>query len=75
MQNKTLEKCGIKLLKSAERGGWPENLDVPPEDFGVIPKSYIESIVTKDMHEDEDRKRSPNKMRMLIRSLSGIVML
>ena len=52
------------------RGGWPENLDVPPEDFGVIPKSYIESIVTKDMHEDEDRKRSPNKMRMLIRSLS-----
>ena len=54
MQNRTFEKCGIKLLKSAERGG---------------------TIVTKDMHEDEDRKRSPNKMRMLIRSLSGIVML
>ena len=52
------------------RGGWPANLNVAMEDAGIIPESYIESIVTKDMHEGRKRKRSPEKMRMLIRSLS-----
>lgn len=52
------------------RGGWPANLGVADEDAGIIPGSYIESIVTKDMHEGRRRKRSPEKMRMLIRSLS-----
>ena len=32
------------------RGGWPENIDMKTEDIGVIPESYIEAIVTKDMH-------------------------
>ena len=40
------------------------------EDIGIIPESYIEAIVTKDMHERETKKRSPQKMRMLIRTLS-----
>lgn len=52
------------------RGGWPENIDMPKEDIGIIPKSYIDSIVTKDMHEGRTKNRDPNKMRMLIRSLS-----
>ena len=52
------------------RGGWPENIDMPAEDIGVIPESYLEAVVTKDMHERQTRKRSPEKMRMLIRSLS-----
>ncbi len=52
------------------RGGWPENIDMPAEDIGVIPESYLEAVVTKDMHERQPRKRSPEKMRMLIRSLS-----
>ena len=52
------------------RGGWPENIDMADEDIGIIPENYIEAIVTKDMHERQPKKRSPQKMRMLIRSLS-----
>ena len=52
------------------RGGWPENINMADEDIGIIPESYIEAIVTKDMHERETKKRSPQKMRMLIRALS-----
>lgn len=50
------------------KGGWPSNLKVKKEDAGLIPKSYIESILDKDMN--DDKKRDKNKMRMLIQSLS-----
>lgn len=50
------------------KGGWPSNLKVKNEDAGLIPKSYIESILDKDMN--DDKKRDKNKMRMLIQSLS-----
>ena len=52
------------------RGGWPENMDMDDEDIGIIPESYIEAVVTKDMHERQTRKRSPQKMRMLLRALA-----
>ncbi len=52
------------------RGGWPSNRNVPERDALLIPESYIESIVTKDMHEREKKKRNPDKMRKLIKSLS-----
>lgn len=57
-----------ELARLIIRGGWPANLEI--EDIDVIPKSYIESIVTKDIHERKDRKRDSNKMRMLLRSLA-----
>lgn len=59
-----------ELARLIIRGGWPENITLPVEDIGIIPESYIEAIVTKDMHERQTKKRSPQKMRMLIRSLS-----
>lgn len=59
-----------KLAHLIVRGGWPENIDMPDNDIGIIPKSYIDTIVAKDMHEGQIRKRDPNKMRMLLRSLS-----
>ncbi len=52
------------------RGGWPENIRVSPSDALLIPESYIESVVTKDMHEGQEKKRNPERMRKLIRSLS-----
>ena len=52
------------------RGGWPDNVDTSIENIDVIPKSYIESVVNKDINERKDKKRDSNKMRMLIRSLS-----
>ncbi len=57
-----------ELAKLIIRGGWPANIEI--EDMAIIPKSYIESIVTKDIHERKDRKRDTNKMRMLLRSLA-----
>ena len=59
-----------ELAKLIIRGGWPENLDMDDADIGVIPESYIEAVVTRDMHERQSKKRSPQKMRMLIRALS-----
>ena len=59
-----------ELARLIIRGGWPENTDMDDEDIGVIPESYIEAIVTKDMHERQTKKRSPEKMRMLIRALA-----
>ena len=59
-----------ELARFIIRGGWPENLDMSSEDIGIIPESYIEAVVTKDMHERQTKKRSPQKMRMLIRALS-----
>ncbi len=50
------------------RGGWPSNLKVDSKNIDLIPKSYIESILDKDMN--DDKKRDKNKMRMLIRSLA-----
>ncbi len=59
-----------ELARFIVRGGWPENLDMASEDIGIIPESYIEAVVTKDMHERQTKKRSPQKMRMLLRALS-----
>jgi len=59
-----------ELAKLIIRGGWPENIGMKDEDIGVIPESYIESIVNKDMHERQTKKRSSIKMRMLLRSLA-----
>ena len=60
----------IEIANLLIRGGWPENIYVADEDIGIIPESYIEAIVTKDMHERQTKKRSPQKMRMLIRALA-----
>ncbi|MCR5041864.1 MAG: DUF4143 domain-containing protein [Clostridia bacterium] len=59
-----------ELAQYIVRGGWPANLDTPDPDAGIIPASYIEAVVTRDIHELSDKKRSPEKMRMLIRSLA-----
>lgn len=66
-----VRKVGLhEIARLIVRGGWPENLDIADEDIGIIPESYIESVVTKDMHEQQKRKRSPEKMRMILRSLA-----
>ena len=50
------------------RGGWPSNLRTPEDKIGIIPKSYIEAILDKDIH--DDKKRDKNKMSMLLKSLA-----
>lgn len=50
------------------RGGWPSNINIPTDKIGLLPKSYIEAILDKDIH--EDKKRDKNKMNMLLKSLA-----
>ena len=57
-----------ELARLIIRGGWPENIYT--NDTKVIPEGYIESIINKDMHEQQPKKRNPRKMRMLLRSLA-----
>lgn len=59
-----------ELAKLIIRGGFPENINRNIEDIDIISKSYIDSIINKDINERKDKKRDPNKMRMLIRSLA-----
>ena len=59
-----------ELARYIVRGGWPGNLDTADEDLGVLPASYITSVVKKDMHDRKDKKRDANKMMMLIKSLA-----
>lgn len=59
-----------EIAKLIIRGGWPENVGRDAVEGSIISKSYIDSIINKDINERKDRKRDSNKMRMLIRSLS-----
>ena len=69
-----LKRIGkIELEKIAQlviRGGWPENINVEVEKQGIMPKSYIDSVIYKDINERKDKKRDPQKMLMLLKSLS-----
>lgn len=59
-----------ELARYIVRGGWPANLSVDDKHIGIIPQSYIAAVVERDMHEHRARRRSPEKMRMLLRSLA-----
>ena len=51
------------------RGGWPESLKVKKENYPLIPKSYIDSILNVELNA-EDKARDKNKMNMLLKSLA-----
>lgn len=74
MLNGTQKNINVKIPSLKEiadliiRGGWPRNIDVDSQNIDLIPKSYIESILDKDMN--DDKKRDKNKMRMIIKSLA-----
>ena len=76
MLNSTVN-CGyirkVELAELAEyiiRGGWPANSDKNINDIDLIPKSYIESILSKDINEENGKQRDRNKMLMILRSLA-----
>ena len=50
------------------RGGWPSNINTPEDKIGIIPKSYIDAVLDKDIH--DDKKRDKGKMIMLLKSLA-----
>ena len=60
----TLEKLAILII----RGGWPSNINTEENKIGIIPRSYIEAVLDKDIN--DDKKRDKNKMEMLLKSLA-----
>ena len=74
LENKNINKNTgeVKIRDLATlliRGGWPERLKVKKENYPLIPKSYIESILNVELDE-EDKVRDKNKMNMLLKSLA-----
>ena len=69
LQNSLNDKITLdKLANLIIRGGWPSNINVNEEKANIIPKSYIEAILEKDIH--DAKKRDINKMTMLLKSLA-----
>lgn len=69
LENSLNDKISLeKLANLIIRGGWPSNLKTPEDKSNIIPKSYIEAILEKDIHDDKNRDK--NKMTMLLKSLA-----
>ncbi len=69
----TINNGNIEILQLAKlviRGGWPANINVSEDKIGLIPKSYIDSILNIDMNEEIEKRRDKNKMKMLLKSLA-----
>ena len=69
----TINTGNVEILQIAKlliRGGWPANININDKKIGLIPKSYIDSILNIDMNEDTEKRRDKNKMRMLLKSLA-----
>lgn len=60
----TLDELAMLII----RGGWPSNIQVPEDKISILPKSYINAILEKDIN--DDKKRDKNKMLMLLKSLA-----
>ena len=69
LKNQINEKVTLEQLANLIiRGGWPSNINVAEDKNNIIPKSYIDAILDKDMN--DDRNRDKNKMMMLLKSLA-----
>ena len=60
----TLDKIANLII----RGGWPSNIKTAEDKSTILPRSYIDAILEKDIN--DDKKRDKNKMLMLLRSLA-----
>lgn len=72
-------KVGIELIESPSletiiefviRGGWPSDLEQNREFYGETAKSYLNSLVNKDIRKLDGVKRDKNKFIALLRSLA-----
>jgi len=77
MYNDTVKEKGVPIVELPTianlicRGGWPENIfNEDIEDVTILPKSYINSVIKKDIHERKDKRRDSARMLMLLKSLA-----
>lgn len=71
VEYKLLDKVELKrLAELIVRGGWPEAINLSTTGAMKMTKSYIKSVLEKDIIEIDGVKRDKNKMEMLLRSLA-----
>ena len=60
-----------ELARLLCRGGWPDNLDISEKKAGILPKSYLETVVTEDIQRlDSDVRYDIPKLRLLLSALA-----
>jgi predicted AAA+ superfamily ATPase len=59
-----------KLIDLAVRGGWPENIDTPKEDAGILPEQYIMALAGTDITNADNVKRNPELALQLLASVA-----
>jgi predicted AAA+ superfamily ATPase len=60
----------INLINLAIRGGWPANLTTPIADAGLVPRQYIELLMTADISLSDDVPRDSAKVNLLLQALA-----
>lgn len=69
-ETKKAREVGLEeIIYLTVRGGWPGNLKASRSDAGVIPQSYLRSLVEDDFELMPESIRSKKKMVALIKSL------
>lgn len=58
------------IIQLIIRGGWPESVDQDFELAKLLPKQYIDIVVENDITRVDNRSRSLDKIRLLLRSLA-----
>ena len=56
----------MELANLIIRGGWPANINVAKDKYGLMPKYYINSILEKDIY--ESKNVDSVKMQKLLKS-------
>lgn len=71
VENKIVKKTELnRLAELIVRGGWPGAINLSPTEALKITKSYIETVLEKDIVNIDNVKRDKNKMAMLLKSLA-----
>jgi hypothetical protein len=58
------------LIEHIMCGGWPENVGIDFKFARLLPKQYIDAVVTDDINRVDDTSRDLHKVRLLLRSLA-----
>ena len=59
-----------RLIHLIVRGGWPGSLGLPIKAAAELPKAYLSSIITDDLHRIDGSKKDQQKVYRLLRSLA-----
>lgn len=58
------------LIDCIIRGGWPGNQESDIENAALLPREYINAVITDDIHRIDGIRRDEKKIRLLLRSLA-----